>query len=230
MKSKKLKPFYSNKNISKKLVRGKELLIDEMFYSIQTEGPFTGTPAYFIRLFGCCMNCSFCDTPQNGPPEQLAIGDIMESVVKVNTANLVVITGGEPFLWDLGPLIKALVKEDFIVQIETCGLIPMKWMDLELVGKKVFIVVSPKSPSIDKQIAKHALAFKYIIDAVKGTFDNDGIPLKHYKPKNLSIVMVSPMFAKTIDHTDANVELAVSISKTYGYRMCVQWHKLIGIQ
>lgn len=150
----------------------------ETFYSIQGEGPQVGTPALFIRLFGCNLNCSFCDTPSGkefqatysdtgktdfsnkrafiGPDpdrplvryEVLTVEDILYSlqndfILPFKPKPMVVITGGEPLLQDLEPLILGLLGEDYpCIGIETNGLIYPAYA--KALPEAVHFVVSPK--------------------------------------------------------------------------------------
>lgn len=100
----------------------------EIFDSIQSEGFYAGTPAVFIRMFGCNLQCDFgdgkkCDEPlhtQNSAVERMSTESIINRVR--NSPRHVVITGGEPSIVDLNSLIIALQDEDKFVQIETNGL------------------------------------------------------------------------------------------------------------
>ena len=70
--------------------------VNEIFYSIQGEGRYTGTPAIFIRLAGCNLRCNFCDT-EHQPYQDLTEEEIMRQIADF-PADHVVITGGEPML------------------------------------------------------------------------------------------------------------------------------------
>jgi len=93
--------------------------VNEIFTSVQGEGGFAGTPATFIRLQGCSVGCPWCDTKYTWEAggEWMTVNDI---VVQAKTRH-VVITGGEPTLWDLDPLLKQLGAEMHYVQLETSG-------------------------------------------------------------------------------------------------------------
>jgi|TARA_R100000501_G_C2631216_1_gene127165 7-carboxy-7-deazaguanine synthase len=103
--------------------------ISEIFYSIQGEGKFVGTPSTFIRTSGCNLRCDWCDTPYTSwEPEvnRTGIKEIISKVSEVTSDNAshIVITGGEPFIQpDLGDLVKELHKDDYFVTIETNGTI-----------------------------------------------------------------------------------------------------------
>jgi len=105
---------------------GLQLPVMEAFYTIQGEGRFTGTPAYFIRLGGCDVGCVWCDVKESweaGKWPVLAIEEIVEEAVKY-PGRLVVITGGEPLMYDLGPLTRLLKENGFTTNIETSGAHP----------------------------------------------------------------------------------------------------------
>ncbi len=99
-----------------------QLNICEIFYSLQGESTFAGLPCIFIRLSGCNLNCSWCDTIYaQDEPEPMSIDQILGQIQKFN-CNLVEITGGEPLLQDKTPLlIDKLVKNKFKVLLETNG-------------------------------------------------------------------------------------------------------------
>ena len=97
--------------------------INEIFYSLQGEGNFTGTPAVFIRFSGCNMRCSFCDTKHESFKE-MTEEEIISTVNKY-PASHVVITGGEPGLQLNKTLIKLLHESKHFVQIETNGTLPV---------------------------------------------------------------------------------------------------------
>ena len=98
----------------------------ESFYSIQGEGFHSGRPAYFIRLSGCDVNCHWCDVKESwdiSKEQYTEVDEIVNKVLKTS-AELVVITGGEPLMNDLSDLTKALKKEDKKIHIETSGTHP----------------------------------------------------------------------------------------------------------
>ena len=99
--------------------------VNEIFYSIQGEGRYTGTPAIFIRLAGCNLRCDFCDT-EHQPYQDLTEEEIMRQIADFPTSH-VVITGGEPMLQITQSLIHRLRNgAGKFVQVETNGTIPIK--------------------------------------------------------------------------------------------------------
>ena len=93
--------------------------INEIFYSIQGEGYWTGTAAIFIRFSGCNLKCWFCDTKHESGG-QMSIDDILLAI-KAYPARHVVLTGGEPTLQADKALYDALKLNGYYVQIETNG-------------------------------------------------------------------------------------------------------------
>jgi organic radical activating enzyme len=100
----------------------------EHFFSIQGEGKYSGKAAYFVRVAGCDVGCVWCDVKESWDKEQhalLSLSEIIENVVN-NNANFVVLTGGEPAMYDLHPLVDQLKSLGIMVAIETSGCYPLK--------------------------------------------------------------------------------------------------------
>ncbi|GIV25461.1 MAG: 7-carboxy-7-deazaguanine synthase [Bacteroidia bacterium] len=99
----------------------------ESFYTLQGEGFWAGQPAYFLRLGGCDVGCSWCDTQHSWPLQGWPLYTAQEllSCVAATPARHVVITGGEPTLHPLGELIQTLQAAGYFVQLETSGAYPL---------------------------------------------------------------------------------------------------------
>ena len=139
----------SNQNLQKllpdefrKLGPG-ELLVNELFYSIQGESSFAGQPCYFIRLAGCHLRCSYCDTEYaffEGYRETVAC---CIQKAKECGCSLVEVTGGEPLLQsEVHKLLTGLCDEGFQVLLETAGAIEFQDVD-----PRVYKIVDVKCPS-----------------------------------------------------------------------------------
>lgn len=102
--------------------------IMEQFYTIQGEGSYSGKAAYFIRLGGCDVGCVWCDVKESWEAQKhpnTSLEDIIKKVVTSQT-NFVVITGGEPAMYDLTPLVNKLKALNIKVAIETSGCYALK--------------------------------------------------------------------------------------------------------
>jgi organic radical activating enzyme len=95
----------------------------EHFYTLQGEGRYTGTAAYFVRLGGCDVGCVWCDVKESWDAAAHPTMTVGEIVAQVNQypGTLVVITGGEPAMYDLTNLVEALKAAGKYVAIETSG-------------------------------------------------------------------------------------------------------------
>ncbi|BDD04698.1 7-carboxy-7-deazaguanine synthase [Aureibacter tunicatorum] len=130
----------NNKEEEKKMIeRGEALPIMESFYTLQGEGFYQGHAAYFIRLGGCDVECFWCDVKESW--DALAhpvyqIGQIVEDAMSHN-GRLAIVTGGEPLMYDCGPLTKALKDNGFQTNIETSGAHPVT-------GEWDWVCFSPK--------------------------------------------------------------------------------------
>ena len=97
--------------------------VNEIFYSLQGEGYYTGTPAVFIRLSGCNLHCDFCDT-QHNQGRFLQVDEIFREIDRVCEGarpSLVVLTGGEPTLTATDELCQALARRFKVVAMESNG-------------------------------------------------------------------------------------------------------------
>lgn len=96
--------------------------VNEIFYSLQGEGYYTGTPAVFLRFSGCNRRCAFCDT-DFAAFRELSASDIVAEVAAF-PARHIVVTGGEPLLQLDDTLVRALKGAGFYIQVETNGSLP----------------------------------------------------------------------------------------------------------
>jgi organic radical activating enzyme len=135
--------------------------VNEIFHSIQGEGYHMGSPATFIRLQGCTVGCHWCDTKYTWKKggQKMSVEKI---VSKVKTHH-VVITGGEPIMYNLDPLLKALRDPKWhFTQLETSG---QQWLKGE--RHPSWITWSPKENlrwSASTDIWQHCHEIKYVID------------------------------------------------------------------
>lgn len=118
---------------------GHKLPLADNFYSLQGEGKNTGKPVYFIRLGGCNVGCSWCDSKETWNALKFPLVEVerIASLVKDTSAQAVVITGGEPALHNLTPLCEELKKSNLEIFLETSGSSP-------IIGIFDWITLSPK--------------------------------------------------------------------------------------
>ncbi len=116
-----------------------KLPVMEHFYTLQGEGVFSGQAAYFIRLGGCDVGCVWCDVKESWDPDAHPMFDLdtLVSWPVEAGARQVVITGGEPLMYDMEPLTLALKSAGLRVHVETSGAHP-------LTGNFDWICFSPK--------------------------------------------------------------------------------------
>lgn len=115
------------------------LPVMEHFYTIQGEGAYSGVPAYFIRLGGCDVGCVWCDVKDSwdaGKHPKFTIDEITQWVTST-PAKVVVITGGEPLMYNLEELTKSLQSKGLRTHIETSGAHPFT-------GNWDWVTFSPK--------------------------------------------------------------------------------------
>ena len=139
---------------------GRRLPMVEDFYTIQGEGFHAGKPAYFIRLGGCDVGCRWCDAKYTWNPRHFPPVDVEEIVRRAAAceAGAIVITGGEPLLYPLGPITELLHGQGLEIFLETSGSHP--WS-----GEFDWVCLSPKrrQPPTEEALAK-AHELKVIIE------------------------------------------------------------------
>lgn len=192
--------------------------INEIFYSLQGEGFWTGRPAVFVRFSGCNLKCPFCDTVHSNY-KQLSLDEIVCSINLYKT-NFVVLTGGEPSLFVDEQFISALHKAGKYVAIETNG--------THTVPSNIdWITLSPKDFFVEnaKVILTQANEVKMVYNGVNdkelmaySTFNSEYFYVQpcdfNDKKKNKEILLKSVEFCKD------NPQWSLSL----------QTHKLIGVR
>lgn len=190
------------------------LQLTEIFYSIQGEGQYTGTPAVFVRLAGCNLACDFCDTDYS----LKFVASVADVVRKVGQAGgecpMVILTGGEPLAQtQTGELIEALRADGRRVHIESNGTIPSE------LPEDVWLCVSPKE-RVAEAMARRANEVKLIVD---GRVPTEWLDLFYDKP----LILLQPEGNKP-----ANIRLAINFAKAQPrrFRLSLQTHKFIGVR
>lgn len=216
---------------------GLKLWVQEVFYTLQGEGPFSGQPAVFVRLAGCNLKCFWCDTDFESSDWYPTLNELLAKVfaTKAGDCDLAVITGGEPFRQNIRPLVERLIAKDMRVQIETNGTL---WVDLP-VDKRISIVCSPKTPKLIDEIIPRITAYKYVVAAAQ-TSDEDGLPewstqqvgvrTKIARPASDAPVYVMPLDAFEKRQNDLNRQACVESAMKHGYTLTLQTHKILNIE
>ena len=106
--------------------KGTLLPLMEAFYTLQGEGYHKGSAAYFIRIGGCDVGCHWCDVKESWDAERHPPTPIDQIVSSAKSySDTVVVTGGEPLMWNMDPLCQALHQLEIQVHIETSGAYPV---------------------------------------------------------------------------------------------------------
>ncbi len=232
------------------------LRVQEVFPTLQGEGPLAGTPAVFLRLAGCNLRCHFCDTDfesqyDNLLPMDEVVGRILQAAEQTGI-RLLVITGGEPLLQDFVPALKQLFHLDptWRVQIETAGTVWNPRLEQLILGgadDRISIVCSPKTSEVHSKVQQYCTAWKYIVaeadyllsieEAASGA-GKDGLPARSTqilgKPSMLfrpAVIDPRQIYLQPCDdaHRSANTQLAIKLAMRHGYRLCLQQHKILDL-
>ncbi len=192
------------------------LKVNEIFYSLQGEGPYTGIAAVFLRLAGCSMNCPFCDTRYAfAQGQDMTYEEIIKELEAYPCRN-VIITGGEPTEQNFAPLARRLKQRGWTVHMESNGAQDADVSDID------FLVVSPK-----KHVSQNMLCKAHAIKIVVGQ-DTDLEELKTYFPyaNTGAAVCLQPQSNK-----QENIDLCVKLIKQNPFlRLSLQMHKLANIK
>lgn len=220
------------------------LMVHSIFPTLQGEGPDAGRPACFIRLTGCNLRCYFCDT-EFSSGERMSVAQVIEKVRDVDPwGRLAVLTGGEPFLQNIGPLVAHLVAIGREVAVETAGTVKPSQEETFWFHPRhhslARVICSPKTPKIDPTIAALAHSFKYIVR--EGELSAyDGLPEYSTQMKGGSAILYRPpdirrvsIYLQPCDEQDAvktarNLAEAVASCLKNGWYLSIQQHKLAGL-
>jgi len=198
--------------------KGLMLPLMEEFYTIQGEGYHTGTAAYFIRIGGCDVGCHWCDVKESwnaelNPPTSTDL--IVENAEKYSET--VVVTGGEPLMWDLSVLTQKLKDKNFKIHIETSGAYPLS-------GTWDWICLSPKKNKLPTQtVYDNANELKVIIHNKHDfTFAEE----QAEKVNSNAILFLQPEWSKKEEMTPQIVDYVMNNPK---WRVSLQTHKYLNI-
>ena len=218
--------------------------VNELFQTIQGEGVYTGVPAIFVRLQGCDVGCAWCDTKHTWEIDPAKKSDLILLTNKSNesdrwadssakeivdeikrlgySANLIVITGGEPCMYDLRELTQVLHEFGFDIQLETSGTYPV------LVDAKTWVTLSPKvnmrgKKVVLKEALQRANEIKHPVGTEKDIEQLDSLlaQLKSVKDKTICLQPISQKAKATA--------LCMQICIERNWRLSVQMHKYLQI-
>ncbi|BEU01901.1 7-carboxy-7-deazaguanine synthase [Agarivorans sp. OAG1] len=219
------------------------LRINEIFETIQGEGVFTGVPSIFLRLQGCPVGCAWCDTKHTWDinlehqvsfetvkakltdSEQWSTtltDEVIEECLNRYKAKHVVITGGEPCMYDLTSLTTALEREGFKCQIETSGTFEVKASD------NTWVTVSPKvgmkgGYGLKAQAIVRANEIKHPVGTQKDIVDLIEL-LDDFATSEGLIVGLQPISQK-----QRATKLCIDACIKNNWRLSVQTHKYLHI-
>lgn len=191
----------------------KTLRVNEIFYSLQGEGHFSGTPAVFLRLAGCNLKCSFCDTSHESFQEMGY--DKILAEMELYPARRVVITGGEPTLQLTADFMSMLKRCGWAIHVETNG-------TRALPVQPDWLVCSPKSTATPAVGAIDELKVVYNPE-YEGELDAyTSMPAREY--------YLQPCDVGSEDENRCITSKAVEYVKSHPqWRLSLQTHKLINI-
>lgn len=181
--------MFGNNIVMKQDLESQLLQVQEIFATIQGEGPFSGQRSVFVRLRGCNLRCRFCDTDFESGKLNYSAKEVVDEMTSAAEAVdlddeknfmgeqfICVITGGEPMRQNLIPLIDALSALSWQVQIETAGTLWVPGIEHYIDLGDVSLVCSPKTPRLHPKIEEYCEHYKYIVKASDAYDPHDGLP------------------------------------------------------
>lgn len=213
-------------------------IVNEIFSSINGEGTVSGELAIFVRLSGCNLRCSYCDTlyaQENDQGTRMTIPEILARISSYKGIKNITLTGGEPlFRANIDLLLEALAKADYLVNIETNGSILLKdYLTRDFADKLIFCCDYKLPSSLEDKKMKLAnlseLRSQDVLKFVIGSTSDFAVIaelLKSYKPK--CYIYLSAVFGKITPAqiVDQMLLWAPSLSTTK-MRVQLQLHKYI---
>jgi 7-carboxy-7-deazaguanine synthase len=208
--------------------------IQDIYLTIQGEGPFHGEAAIFIRMAGCNFQCPGCDTDYTSTRTKMNPHEVVKKCQQIGKGYLVVLTGGEPFRQNITLMVKHLLRSGYRVQIETNGTLYLEGFPYHHLN--VFIVCSPKAGINPKLPVDY---YKYVIDA-DHVDETDGLPSsvlglegrpgRPFEDQWGNVpIYIQPMDSDDLEVTKKNISAAIDSVLKFRYRLCLQSHKLIGL-
>jgi len=207
-----------DKKTQELLEKGEVLPLMEAFYSIQGEGFHKGKASYFIRIGGCDVGCHWCDVKESWDAQEHPLIST-KNIVKnsLEYSEMVVVTGGEPLMWDMTNLTRELRENNKKIHIETSGA-------YELTGNWDWICLSPKKQMkpVD-EIYKKADELKVII------YNNDDFKFAEDQAKKISSkahLFLQPEW----ENREKMIPIMVDyIKKNPKWKISLQTHKYLNI-
>ncbi|MDI9311791.1 MAG: 7-carboxy-7-deazaguanine synthase QueE [Limnohabitans sp.] len=206
------------KEIQIAVEKGVMLPLMEEFYTIQGEGAYTGTAAYFVRIGGCDVGCHWCDVKESWNAELHPPTEIEKIVSNAKKyAETVVVTGGEPLSWNMNPLTQQLKKSNLRVHIETSGAYAVS-------GDWDWFCLSPKKTKLPVDEAYDlANELKVIIH---NKHDFIFAEEQAAKTNSKALLFLQPEWSKKEEITPLIVDYVMNNPK---WRVSLQTHKYLNI-
>lgn len=218
--------------------------INEMFETIQGEGVYTGVPSVFIRLQQCPVGCAWCDTKQTWdatPQDERSADDVLaktqdsptwcsasaEDIISLYKkqgyqANHIVITGGEPCIYDLRPLAQAFEAIGCRCQIETSGTSPIQTTESTWVTVSPKVAMKGKLPVLDSALLR-ANEIKHPVATAKDIEQLDEL-LSRANVSSSTIIALQPISQK-----ERATQLCIDTCIARNWRLSIQTHKYLSI-
>lgn len=197
---------------------GMVLPLMEAFYTLQGEGYHKGSAAYFIRIGGCDVGCHWCDVKESWDAKLHPPTEIKSIISEANKySDTIVITGGEPLMWNMEPLTNGLKAKGISIHIETSGAYP-------ITGHWDWFCLSPKKNKLPtKEASARADELKVIIH------NKDDFRFAEEQAKHVGkdcVLYLQPEWSKRDKMMPSMVDYVLQNPK---WKVSLQTHKYLNI-
>ncbi len=208
----------------------------EIFRSIEGEGLRTGLPAVFIRLHGCNLRCSYCDSMyavEGSDYKQMSVTQILDAIKEYSGITHVTLTGGEPLIHqDVEELLRQLSGNGYRVNIETNGTVPCKWhfpglfYTMDWKCKSSGMTAKMKMENLETLGSNDVL--KFVVGTIEDLKETENVVKSLAEKKSdMPHLFISPVFGNLSNEEIVNWLLGSRTMAENNARFQVQLHKII---
>ena len=210
----------TDQTVESEAINSVYLPVVETFHSLQGEGAWTGVSAFFIRLGGCDVGCTWCDTKESWNPKRHQLRNVAELTqeAKEKAPGIVVVTGGEPLMHDLNPLTNSLRAAGLRVHLETSGAYPFS-------GCFDWVTLSPKMAKPPQEsVYSHVSELKVVV------VNSRELEWAQQQAARVPTSTLKYLQPEWNTHSSSQSLIVEYIKRNPEWRLSLQTHKFLGVR